>query len=203
MEDEIKEQITFLLKQNIQQQLRAPRLPKTYNGRTKPVGGRYSYTPKPKSLTGALANSVNVYFDGNNENMSLVVDFREQDYWYYVDQGRKPGRPVVRSRQARKKDGSAGKTYYVKDFTGYPPLASIAQWVRQRPALAGLPLETRTYLAGRSIAQYGIGGINFIDAALKETEGQLIQAFGDLAAEMIERLLNEKIYSSENIVVLL
>jgi hypothetical protein len=203
MEDEIMEQIEFLLKRNIQRQLALPRLPKTYDGRTKPVRGGASYTPKPKNLTGALSNSVNVYFQGNEQNLSLVVDFRDQDYWYYVDQGRRPGKQVIRSRQAKKKDGSPGKTYYVKDFTGYPPLATIAQWVRQRPALANLPIEQRIYLTSRSIAQYGIGGINFIEAALKETEGELIQAFGDLAEEIINRLLNEKIFASENIVVVL
>ena len=134
---EIQFQITTLLREEIQGELNIRRPARTYTGQYKPVSGRYPTPESRKTLTGNLASSVQVYFNGNFEdnNLELVVDFGNTDYWYYVDQGRKPGSPIVKRRQARRKNGQFGRVFYVQDYTKYPPLASISQWVRQRPAL--------------------------------------------------------------------
>lgn len=196
MEDDIKYQITTLLRGEIQGQLNIRRPARTYNGRYKPVSKKYPTPQSKKTLTGNLAQSVQVYFQGSAEdnNLTLIVDFGNTDYWYYVDKGRKPGNPIMKARQRLRKDGTLGPTFYVEDFTKYPPLSSILQWVRQRPALQGAgDVDTRAYLASRSIAQYGIYGINFIDKALENIEDQVLELYGDLGQEIFLKIIDKKI----------
>lgn len=194
--DEIKFQITTLLREEIQGELQIRRPARAYDGRYKPVSGKYPTPQSKKSLTGNLAASVQVYFQGSMEtnNLTLVVDFGNNDYWYYVDQGRRPGEEIMKRRQARKKNGQFGRGFYVRDYTKYPPLSSISQWVRQRPALEGVQnLDTRVYLAARSIAKYGIYGIQFIDSALKDVEDQIVELFGDMGQELFLQIIDKKI----------
>jgi hypothetical protein len=196
MIEDIQSQITTLLRSEIQGQLNIRRPARTYSGRYKPVSKKYPTPASKKTLTGNLAQSVQVYFKGNAEddNLTLYVDFGNTDYWYYVDQGRKPGLPVIKPRQKMKKDGTMGDTFYVNDFTKYPPLSSILQWVRQRPALQGAgDVNTRAYLASRSIAQYGIYGIQFIKGALENIEEQVLELYGDLGQEIFLKIIDTKI----------
>lgn len=187
-EEEIKFQMEVYLKKEIQRQLAIPRIPKTYSGRIKPAGLRGAISPK--SLTGQLSNSVNVKFtEGGQNNLELVISFIDNDYWYYVDQGREPGEEVLKRRQARKKNGQFGKVFYVRDYTKYPPLSEILQWVKQRPALQGAgDINTRAYLASRSIARDGIYGIDFIEDAIREATPVLIEMFGDYAESILDNL---------------
>ena len=187
-QQEIKIQIQDVLKKAIQAQLEIPRYPKSYSGRIKPAGLRGAISPK--SLTGQLSQSVNVQFvEAGQDNLELVVSFGDNDYWYYVDQGREPGEEVLKRRQARRKNGQFGKVFYVRDYTKYPPLSDILQWVKQRPALLGVgDVETRAYLASRSIAKDGIYGIDFIDTAIKEVTPVLIEMFGDYAETFFNNL---------------
>lgn len=198
-EEEIKFQMEVILKTAIQNQLRIPRYPTTYSGRIKPAGMRGAISPK--SLTGELSNSVDVSIvEGAQNNMELVVSFINNDYWYYVDQGRKPGDEIMKRRQARRKNGQFGKVFYVRDYTKYPPLSSIIQWVQQRPALSGAgSIQTRAYLASRSIAKDGIGGINFIDSAIKESTPKLIEMFGDYVERIFDNFT--EIIENENQVI--
>lgn len=198
-EEEIKFQMEVILKTAIQNQLRIPRYPTTYSGRIKPAGMRGAISPK--SLTGELSNSVDVSIvEGAQNNMELVVSFINNDYWYYVDQGRKPGDEIMKRRQARRKNGQFGKVFYVRDYTKYPPLSSIIQWVQQRPALSGAgSIQTRAYLASRSIAKDGIGGINFIDSAIKEATPKLIEMFGDYVERIFDNFT--EIIENENQVI--
>jgi hypothetical protein len=198
-EEDIQFQMEVVLKKAIQNQLRIPRYPTTYSGRIKPAGMRGAISPK--SLTGQLSNSVDVSFvDKGDNNLELVVSFIDNDYWYYVDQGRKPGEEILKRRQARKKNGQFGKVFYVRDYTKYPPLSSILQWVQQRPALQGTgDINTRAYLASRSIARDGIGGINFIDAAIKEATPILLEMFGDYAERIFDNFT--EIIQQENQVI--
>lgn len=193
--EEIKFQMEVYLKKQIQEQLRIPRIPRTYDGLPKPSGLRG--ISSPKNLTGQLSNAVSVKFEGeDDDNLSLVVSFPTADYWYYVDQGRKPGEEIIKRRQARRKNGQFGKVYYVRDYTKYPPLSQILQWVKQRPALTGVgSTETRAFLASRSIARDGIYGIEFIDAALRQAEPVLLDMFGEFAEQIFlnftEKILEE------------
>lgn len=197
-EEDLKFQMEVYLKQVIQAQLKIPRIPKTYSGKIKASGLRG--ISSPKSLTGQLSNSVRVKFEGEDDNLQLVVSFVDNDYWYYVDQGRQPGDEILKRRQARRKNGQFGKVFYVRDYTKYPPLSQILQWVKQRPALQGAgSTETRAYLASRSIARDGIYGINFIEDALLEATPKLIEMFGDFA-ENIFNQFTERI-TEENKVI--
>lgn len=193
---DIQFQITTLLREEIQGELNIRRPARTYSGKYKPVSGRYPTPESKKSLTGGLAASVEVYFTGDfeSDNLTLVVDFGNTDYWYYVDQGRKPGQPITKRRQARRKNGQFGRVFYVQDYTKYPPLSSIRQWVRQRPALQGAgDVDTRAYLASRSIARYGIYGIKFVESALTDVEDQIVELFGDLGQEIFLKIIEKKI----------
>jgi hypothetical protein len=198
-EAEIIFQMEVVLKKAIQKQLAIPRPSRAYDGRIKPasLAGAIS----PKSLTGQLSNSVDVSFVEAGDNLELVVSFINNDYWYYVDQGRKPGTEYLKRRQRTKKNGQAGKLFFVRDYTKYPPLSAISQWVRQRPALSGAgDIDTRTYLASRSIARDGIYGINFIDAAIKEATPILLEMFGDFA-ENIFNNFTQRIVEEQNVIL--
>lgn len=189
--EQLKFEIQTLLKNAIQEQLARTYPSKTYSGVPKPVSGGYTNVPKPKNLTRVLSNSVNVKFESDLDDgiVYLVVDFGSADYWYIVDMGRKPGQRFIKTKA--KKDGS---TYSYPSFTKFPPLSTIRQWVQQRPALTGnLSIDARTYLAARSIAEFGIGGINFIDNAIKETEIQLLDRLGDYALAYLNQILENKL----------
>lgn len=197
-EEEIKFQISLLLKKEIQRQLAQPRVVKDYFGRPKPVGGGYTLTPSRIDNTGFLSNSVQVYFETDEQagDANLVIDFGQADYWYYVDKGRKPGSMYYKSKT--RKDGS---TYQVKSYTKYPPLSSISQWVRQKPALTGIrDQETRTFLAARSIAMHGMFANNFIEKAIENVGGQVSELLGDWAVAFLANILERNKYLvSQNI----
>jgi len=196
MEDDIKFQITTLLREEIQGELNIRRPARDYAGKYKPRSGKYPTPESKKSLTGQLSQSVMVYFTGNieSDNLTLNVDFGNTDYWYYVDKGRKPGNPITKRRQRLKKNGELGKPFYVEDYTKYPPLSSILQWVRQRPALQGSGADhTRDASATDRFAQYGIYGINFIDSALRDVEDKVVELYGDLGQEVFLRIIEKKI----------
>jgi hypothetical protein len=197
-EEEIKFQMEVYLKQQIQNELRIPRPSTSYDGRIKPSSLRGAISPK--SLTGQLSNSVNVSFEGEDNNLSLVVNFIDNDYWYYVDQGRRPGQEILKRRQARRKNGQFGKVFYVRDYTKYPPLSAILQWVKQRPALTGAgDINTRAYLASRSIARDGIGGIDFIEKAIQKSIPVLVEMFGDYAQNIFFRF-TERLEEEQKII---
>jgi hypothetical protein len=171
-EQEIKSLMTELLEGTIKKQILLPRPSLTYNGQPKPVDTRYQRPlPSPRSATGQLANSVNVYFESDLEDgeLNLVVDFGLADYWEWVNYGRRPS-------------------------TKYPPLSIIQAWVQQKPALQypGLSINSRAFLAARSIKEYGYYGINFIEASYKELENDLIDLLGQYGAEYFTKVLEDE-----------
>jgi len=190
-EEELKYQIQILLKKQIQDELAKTYPSRTYSGQLKPVGGGYTNIPKPKNLTRLLSNSVQVRIESDLADgvLYLAVDFGSADYWYIVDKGRMPGTRFLKTKT--KKDGSV---YSYPSFTKFPPLDNIRTWVKQRPALTGiLDVDTRTFLAARSIAEFGIYGINFIDNAIKNVETELLDTIGDYAVAFFNTLLEEKL----------
>lgn len=86
--------------------------------------------------TGKLGNTLNFIIKENDDLYELSLDI--QDYWIYVEEGRRPGK--------------------------FPPIDNIREWIRIKPVLptgfAGkLPsTEQLTYLIGRKIAQKGTRG---------------------------------------------
>jgi len=111
---------------------------------------------------------------GYKSLVKFTIDFGNADYWYYVNYGRIPGQEYMKTKQGPQPRDARGrfmkKTKY-KSWTKMPPLKNIQQWVETKPALlnAELDVETRTYLAMRSIARDGIYGIRFVENAVLET----------------------------------
>jgi len=178
MEEELKSTIQELLKESIQRQLTIPRLSLAFDGSPKPVSQKYSAPlASPRFTSGNLYSSTEVYFESDLDDgeVSLVVDFGDADYWYWVDQGRRPS-------------------------TQYPNITAIRNWVETKPALnyIGLSVDQRTFLAARSIKEYGYYGINFIDSAVREVQGQLEDRFGEYAREFLDRLIRKDIITKWN-----
>lgn len=86
--------------------------------------------------SGTLGNTLN--FIISNEEGTFELTLNIQDYWIYVEEGRRPGK--------------------------FPPINNIKQWIRIKPVLprgfAGkLPTtEQLAYLIGRKIAEKGTRG---------------------------------------------
>lgn len=86
--------------------------------------------------SGTLGNTLN--FIISNEEGTFELTLNIQDYWIYVEEGRRPGK--------------------------FPPINNIKQWIRIKPVLprgfAGkLPTtEQLAYLIGRKIADKGTRG---------------------------------------------
>jgi hypothetical protein len=67
--------------------------------------------------------------------------------------------------------------------------------VESKPALnyPELTVEQRTFLVARSIKEYGYAGINFIEAAAKETAKDVEDLFGVYTADWYRNLIGKKI----------
>lgn len=169
----IKNEIEKLLKQSIQKQLLVPRPSLSYDGTPKPVNKRYpAPLPSPKIASSTLFNSVDVFFetDLKDGQAQVVVDFGSADWWYFVDQGRRPS-------------------------FRFPNISDIRGWVSQKGALnyPDLSIDQRTFLVARSIKEYGFKGINFLQTAFKDVENQLTDKFGDYAGEYLRTILQKDV----------
>ena len=101
-----------------------------------------------------------------------------EDYWYFVDEGRKPGR--------------------------FPPVNKIRQWILDKPVAwnpvnGRIPtLEQKTYLIGRSIAEKGIAGTNFTELAENKTLNEALDKFGEAFADQIQDFLDQRIFVGQS-----
>ena len=77
MDEQILKQIADTFKKAIQTELLVPRVAKTYSGVQKPISGKFRYGATPPKASGALYNSVNVYWEADLEDAqpNLVLDF--------------------------------------------------------------------------------------------------------------------------------
>ena len=176
MEKQIQQQISELLKEAIQKEILLPRQSLTYNGQEKPVNPKYQRPlPSPRSNTGELVNSVDVYFETDLEDgvANIVVDFGAADYWEFVNYGRRPS-------------------------TKYPPLSVIETWAATKPVQRYrddfgrfISNKSRAFLIARSIKEYGFYGINFLDTAYKNVENKLIENASQLVLEYFSRKIND------------
>ena len=193
------ETMRSLLQQNLRKQLEGNYYSRDYFGRVKPISGNDFGGVHPKLYTGSLFQSttvgVSVEGEGQSRYLQFVVDFGDAYYWYYVDQGRRPGveyEKVKRSvKQGRDARGRFKKKPTYKSYTKMPPLKDIQVWVETKPALVSneLSTETRTYLAMRSIARDGIYGINFVQNAIDETAQDLAFAGGQFISDWFQQTI--------------
>ena len=139
-------------------------------------------------------SSANTSLDDLIRTNRFVIDieFGNADYWYYVNYGRRPGVEITKRSIKQPRSKKTGRFMKKRTYTSYtkmPPLKNIQQWVETKPALVSneLSVETRTYLAMRSIARDGIYGINFVERAIAETYPQVEGMMGSAIADWFAR----------------
>lgn len=108
-----------------------------------------------RRASGELIASVNskVTVNGNE----YAIELNLEDYWYYVENGRKPGK--------------------------FPPPDKILQWIKMKPILpqpmanGKLPTEKQlAFLIGRKIANEGFEGTKDLEHTMEEVDyEQVIQ----------------------------
>lgn len=175
------EEMLELLVVQLRKELAKRYVPKGYNGESK---GNASYV---KDNTMNLSNSISYKIESDIDSGEPVGVIIMDDYYYYVDQGRRAG------------SGRIGK-----GVQGWPPVNKIQQWVTQRGIrIPGLDVDTITYLIGRSIWLKGIKGIDFINNAIDNIINDLVDAGEEEYAERFEEFIDEILVrsSSENIIV--
>lgn len=125
------------------------------------------------NASGLFINSIQskVTIRGN----TYLVTLNLEDYWKYLEYGRKPGR--------------------------FPPVDKIRQWIRIKPIIA-LPSETGklptqnqlAYLIGRKIATKGIPAKHYLqntmDEVIAEFEQRIIAAFDEDVKNLVYLSIN-------------
>lgn len=191
----MKETISNLLLDALRAQLRMERPARAYDGRLKPVNGKYPNQSGNKYVSGNLYDQMSVFWDSDWEDgeVRIGIDFGDADYWYYVNYGRKPGQKITKVRIDR-----FGNQIEYESFTKFPPINKIMEWAKQKPVLQYrdrlgrfISNDTRAYLISRAIARDGIYGIRFIDAALAQVKTELIEMLGDSAREYFEGIIKK------------
>ena len=123
-----------------------------------------------RRASGELITSVNskVTVNGNEYTIELNLE----DYWYYVENGRKPGK--------------------------FPPPDKILEWIKVKPILptpmsnGKLPTEKQlAFLIGRKIANEGFDGTHDLENTMKEVDyEQIIQDALDMdMMEYVDQIL--------------
>lgn len=111
-----------------------------------------SYVPE---ASGKLVQSVDyeVKVDGD----SYIVGLNLEEYWYYVENGRKAGK--------------------------FPPVGNIMRWIKMKPVLprplknGKLPTEKQlAFLIGRKIAEEGTQGQHIMDRTVEEVNNEMLMS---------------------------
>lgn len=182
MDEDILQEIASLVKDEMIVQLNTVRDSRTYSaafqGRPKPVSGRYPTPYSAPNASGNLQRQLNVYWEADFEdgNPNLVVDFGNATYYKFIDQGRKPN-SGVRTGQMK---------------------PALTQWAKIKP----LPRyrdskgrfisnEQRAYLITRSVAKYGYQGTDFINKTIERVLSQFEERAADAIVAYITRLFDE------------
>lgn len=104
-------------------------------------------TEKNINASNALLNSVETTVKRGDDTFTVTI--RLEDYWYYVENGRKPGR--------------------------FPPIGKILEWIRIKPVIpcadsrGRLPTEEQlAFLIARKIAEQGTEGRHILAETVEE-----------------------------------
>lgn len=181
------ELIAEIIKDDIQSELMKQRPSRAFDGRRKPVSGRYPTPLNNRINTGRLYNSVNVDYveDQQTGNTRLRLTFPNAPEWRFVQYGRRG-----------KQQNPAMK---------YPPLRTITEWTYQR----GLPQfrdsrgrflsnQSRAFLIQRSIGEYGIFPTDFIGEGFKKSQERVIYYLGLYGRTILEDFIQKKIILQTN-----
>lgn len=126
--------------------------------------------------TGNLLNSVE--YEIQTDTKSITVCLSLEDYWYYLEEGRQPGK--------------------------FPPVDAMIQYIRSKPIIPDersgrLPTENQlAFLIGRKIAQEGFEGGHYLaesqEEVLVEFEDKLSEAVGKDVGRYIDILFTQYLY---------
>lgn len=120
---------------------------------------KIALTDSDRRASNELINSVRyIYTSGSNK---WEISLNLQDYWYYVEYGRRPGK--------------------------FPPVDKILEWIRVKPILpypdsnGKLPTEKQlAFLIGRKISEEGYEGSHDLERTLEmvnaEYEEKIMEA---------------------------
>ena len=131
----------------------------------------------PKRSSSRLYNNIDSKIEYDEYGFPISFNLIMEDYWYWVDEGRKPGGR-----------GPTGSTK-LKD--------SIRSWILTKPVtwnpVDGVvpSLDTQVYLITRSIIKKGTAGTNFTELALQKTLRESLDTFEDKYAEDIQEFLED------------
>lgn len=123
-----------------------------------------------KDASGLLSQSVRYTVDHGNSVYS--VDLSLQEYWKYVEYGRRP-------------------------LSRFPPLDKILEWIKVKPVVprpfdnGKLPTEKQlAFLIGRKIAEEGIKPTPALDTAVGVAYAQMIDEIGKAIAADVARAVD-------------
>ena len=137
-----------------------------------PKGGGTYVKDNTRNLSNSISWKIESDIDSGDPKGVIIMD----DYYYYVDQGRKPG------------SGTIGQG----TVKGWPPVDVIQRWVQQRGVtIPGLDVDQITYFVGRSIWMKGIGGIDFINNAIDNIINDLVEQGEEEYADKFEEFIEE------------
>lgn len=131
------------------------------------------YVPE---ASGKLVQSVKYELKYNET--SYEVGLWLEDYWKYVEYGRKAGK--------------------------FPPLSKIEEWIRVKPVIprpydGKLPTEKQlSYLIGRKIAEEGIEPKNVLKRAEDEVKDEMLMSIKQAIMEDIQEDINSVIVMLTN-----
>ena len=132
-----------------------------------------SYVPE---ASGKLVQSVRYELKYNET--SYEVGLYMEDYWKYVEYGRKAGK--------------------------FPPLSKIEEWIKVKPVIprpydGKLPTEKQlAYLIGRKIANEGIEGKNVLKRTEDEVRDEMLMSIKQAIMEDIQEDINSVIVMLTN-----
>ena len=171
MEEGIEKMLKMLVKQ-LKVELSKSYQPRGYNPQRNRPGRAKTIGQFPKNNTGNLSNSIDYEVRNvDGEDVGVIV---MDNYYEFVDRGRKPGGK-----------GTKGSTTFKN---------AIDTWVRQKiGTFPGLSFESTSYLVRRSVWMKGIGGINFINNAIDNIIDDLIEQGEEDYAERFEEFIDEKL----------
>lgn len=121
-------------------------------------------------VTGELVNTIRMHVSVSGQRFVVSIDL--QHYWYWVANGRPPGK--------------------------FPPVESMLAFVRQKPVipredtLGRVPTENQlAFLIGRKIANEGTEGNNFLERASEETYNEFRDRLDEALRSDLENYTEE------------
>lgn len=176
----MEEMLELLVKQ-LKVELAKSYQPRAYNIQRNRKGQAKTIGQFPKNNTGSLSNSIDYEIKNiDGEDMGVIV---MNDYYWYVDRGRKPG------GEKRTEDDTPLTTGFSSGFR-----AAIDTWITQKiGTFPGLTFEQTSFLVRRSVWMKGIGGINFINNAIDNIIDDLVDKGEEDYAERFEEFIDDKL----------